>query len=112
MHHDRTGEVMKFFARQRLDPGLHAKMLVPGDALEEGVDKAHNGGGCQQLGPKLCTFGNAARHDGGNGCGKRQQEEELDQSVSTVHCQGFCADKEVGAIGNAIAHGEIHHGGD
>ena len=35
VHDHRTGEVVKLFAEARLDPGLHAELLVPGDAFEE-----------------------------------------------------------------------------
>jgi hypothetical protein len=68
---------VEFGAGQRLDPGLHAEMLVPGNALEEGVDQAHEHGRGDQLGPELGAFGNAARDDGGNGGGEGQQKKNL-----------------------------------
>ena len=57
-------------------------MLVPGNAFKEGIDKPYDDGGCNQLGPKLGAFGNAARNNGGDGRGKCEQEKELDQLVA------------------------------
>jgi len=51
---------MELLAGDGLDPGLHSKVLVPGDALEEGVDEAHDHGGGNQLWPEFGAFGDAA----------------------------------------------------
>ena len=109
MHHDRAREIMEFLTRYRLDPGLHAEMLVPGDALEERVDEADDDRGSQQLRPELGAFGNAARNDGGNGRRERQQEEELDQFIAILGRQLLGANEEAGAIRHRIADEEIHH---
>ena len=112
MHHDRTRKVVELVARDFFQPSLETKMLVPGDAFEEGVNKAHDDGCCDQLGPKACAFGNAARDDGGNGGGKREQEKELDQVIAVFVSQCFSAHHEAGAVGHAITNGEIGHGRD
>ena len=70
--HHRARKVMELIARERLDPGLHAKVLVPDNALKEGVDKAHDHCCGDQLWPELGPLGNAPRNDGGYGGGKGQ----------------------------------------
>ncbi|EOA06267.1 hypothetical protein HFRIS_003398 [Herbaspirillum frisingense GSF30] len=75
--HDGTGEVVEFGAEGGCQPGLYAEVLVPGDALEEGIDQADQYGGGQQLRVEFGAFGDAARDDGRNGGGEGQQEEEL-----------------------------------
>ena len=112
MDHHAAGKVVELGAGQCLDPGLHAEMLVPGNALEEGVDQAHDHGRGDQLGPELGAFGNAARDDGGNGGGKGQQKEELDQAIAVECRQLLGAHEKVRAVGHAIAEREINHGGD
>ena len=112
MHDHRTGKVVKFIARGRLDPGLHAKVLVPSDALKEGVHKTDNHSSGDQLGPELGPLGNAARNDGGNGRSKGQQEEKLDQVIAIFGRQLLGTDKEVRAVGHAVANHKINHGGD
>ena len=73
---------MELSACGGLDPGLHAKVLIPGDAFKEGVHKTNNDRGGHQLGPKARAFRNTARNDGGNGSRKSQQKEELDQVIA------------------------------
>src|SRR5574343_1312731 len=79
MYHHRAGEIVKFFAKAGLEPGLDAEGLVPGDALEEGVNKADQDKGGDQLRMEASAFGNAAGDDGGDGGHKSEQEEELGQ---------------------------------
>ena len=110
MHNHAACKVMKFSPGLRLDPGLHAEMLVPDNTLKEGVNKTDDDSRCNQLRPKACPFGNAARDDGGNGGSKRQQKEELHQFIAVPSHQGFGANKKAGAIGDGVAHDEIHHG--
>jgi hypothetical protein len=55
------------------------KVLVPGDAFEEGIDQAHQHRRGDQLRIELGALGDAAGDDGRDGGGKGQQEEELDQ---------------------------------
>ena len=73
---------MKLFSGQRFDPGLHAEMLVPDNALEKGINQADDDSCCDQLRIKAGAFGNAAGNDGRDGCGKGEQKEELDQLVA------------------------------
>ena len=40
--HNAAGKIMKFFARQVFDPGLHAKVPVPGNAFKKRVNEAHD----------------------------------------------------------------------
>ena len=112
VHHHRACKVMELVARDRLDPGLHAKVLVPGNALKEGVNKAHNHRRGDQLGPKLGPLGDAARNDGGNGRRKGQQKEELDQVVAVLGGQLLGPHKEGGAISHAVTDHKINHSGD
>src|SRR5659263_573762 len=60
MHHHATGKVMKLGAGQAFDPALHAKMLVPGNALKKRVDKADDDRRGDQLRPEAGALGNAA----------------------------------------------------
>jgi hypothetical protein len=39
MHDDRSGKVVELLAIGRLEPGLDAEGLIPGDALEERIDE-------------------------------------------------------------------------
>ena len=82
--HDRAGEVMELRAGQRLDPGLHAEALVPGDAFEQRIDQADDDGGGHQLRPEPGALGDAAGNDGRDGGGESQQEEELHQLVAVA----------------------------
>ena len=102
---------MEFGPGQVFDPGLHTEVLVPDDALKEGVDEPHHHGSGQQLGPELGPLGNAARDDGRNGGRKGEQEEELHQVVAVFGCQLFGSNEKVRAIGHAVADHEIHDGG-
>ena len=77
MNHHRAREIVELVAGQMLDPGLDAEMLVPGNSFKEWVNKPNDHGSCQQLWPEAGAFRNAAGDDGRDGCGKRQQEEEL-----------------------------------
>ena len=40
MHHHRAGKVVELRPEALGEPGLDAECLVPGDALEEGIDEA------------------------------------------------------------------------
>src|SRR5665647_3224269 len=102
MHHHGAGEIMKFGAGERLDPGLHAKMVVPDNALKKWVDKADDDGCCNQLGIKARTFCDTTRDNGRNGRRKRQQKEEPDEFVAVFNGQFLGSDKEVGAISHAV----------
>jgi hypothetical protein len=103
---------MEFFAGQHLDPGLDAETLVPHDALEERVDKADDHRGGNQLRPKARPLRNATGNDGRNGRGEGEQKEELHQLVAVLGRQLLGAHEEARAIGHAIAHQKIGHGGD
>ena len=103
---------MELCAGYRLDPGLNAEMLVPGNALKKRVDKTHNHGGRNQLRVKTRALGNAARNDGGDGGRKCQQKEKLDQLIAVFSGQLFSPDKKVRAISHAVTYGEIGNGGD
>ena len=100
---------MKLFARQRFDPGLHAKVLIPDNAFKEGVDQPNDHCRGDQLRIKTCSLGNAARDDGRNGSRKSKQKEKLDQLIAVFGCQLFGAHKKVAAIGHAVTDGEINH---
>ena len=84
MHHHGTGEVVEFGAECGMQPILNAESVVPGDALEEGINKAdqHEGGGKHRV--EARAFGHAAGDDGGNGGGEGQQEEKLDQLIAVL----------------------------
>ena len=102
---------MEFIARGGFDPGLHAKLLVPNDALKEGINQAHNHGRGQQLRVKARPLGNAARDDGRDGGCKGQQKEKLDQLVAVLGGQLLGPHKKVGAVGHPVADQKINHGG-
>jgi hypothetical protein len=80
MHHHRAGEVVELLAEAGLQPGLDAEGLVPGDALEEGIDEADQQEGGGELRAEARALGDAAGDDGRDRGGEGQQEEELDQS--------------------------------
>ena len=82
-------------------------MLVPGNAFKEGINKPNDDGCGDELGPKLGALGNAARNNGGDGCGKCEQEKELDQLVAVFISQCLCADHETGAVSHTVAHNKI-----
>ena len=86
-------------------------MLVPGNAFKEGVNKADDDGGCDELGPKFGALGNTAGNNGGDGCGKCEQEKELDQLIAIFVGQSLCADHEAGAVGYAVAHDKVSQRG-
>ncbi len=102
---------MELIARERLDPSLHAKVLIPDNALEEGVNKTHDHRRGDQLRPELCPLGNAARNDGGVGGGKGQQKEELDQVVAVFGGQLLGSHKEGVAISYAVTDHKINPSG-
>ena len=53
VHDHGAGEIVELLAERGLEPGLHAEMLVPGDALEKRVDEAdqQEGGGELRIEP-------------------------------------------------------------
>ncbi len=60
MHHHRAGKIMKLFAGQSLDPGLNAELLIPDNALKEGVDQPDDHCRGDELRVKTGTLCNAA----------------------------------------------------
>ena len=72
MHHDTACEVVKLGPGAGFDPGLHAKILVPGNALKDRVQQPNNHRRGHQLGPEPGTLGNAARNNRRNRCSKGQ----------------------------------------
>ena len=120
MHHHRPGEVVKVLAEQALYPILPTQASAPGHAFENGVDQSNQDGRGDQLRPKLGSLGNAARNNGGNGCGKGGQEEELHQIIATrsktapadLAGNHTGAGQECDAIGHGITHKEIGKGRD
>ena len=104
VHHNGAGEIMELGTGQRLDPRLHAEILVPDDAFKKWIDESDDDGGGDQLRVKPRTFGNAARNDGRNRCCKGQQEKELHQLVTILGGELFCADEEMRAVGNPVAY--------
>ena len=101
MDHDRAGEVVELRAGQRLDPGLDAEALVPGDAFEQRIDQADDDGRGHQLRAEAGALGDAAGDDGRDGGGEGEQEEELHQVVAVAGHQLLGADEEAGAVGHA-----------
>ncbi len=63
---------MKFSTSKSLDPGLHAKMLVPGNAFKKRVHKTNDDRCCNQLRVKTRAFCDTSRNNGRNGSGKGQ----------------------------------------
>ena len=109
MNHHGTRKIVKLLASGGLDPSLHTKVLVPCDALKDGIDKSHDARRGDELRPKLGALGNATRYDGRNGCSKGQQKEKFDQIVAIFSGQLFRTHKEIGAIRNAVTHDKINH---
>ena len=112
VHYNRARKVVKLFTGGGLDPSLHTEVLVPRDALKEGIDKTHDTSRCNELGPKLRAFSNATRNDGGNGGSESQQEKELHQVIAIFGSQSFGAHKKASAIGDGITHHKINHCGN
>ena len=110
VHHDGAGEIMELFAEAGLEPGLDAVSLVPGDALEEGVDEADQQEGGGQLRAEARALGDAAGNDGRDRRGEGQQEKELGQLEAAFLHQGFGAGKEIHAVGDAVADEEVGQG--
>jgi hypothetical protein len=79
MHHDRSGKVVELLAIGRLEPGLDAEGLIPGDALEERIDEGDDQEGRRQLRIEPRSLGDAAGNDGRDRRREGQQEEELGQ---------------------------------
>jgi hypothetical protein len=102
---------MKLFTGGGLEPSLHTKVLVPGNAFKEWVNHANDHTRGHELGPELGPLGNAAGNDGGNGRSKCEQEKELDQVVTVLGGQLLCTHKEVCAIGHGITHHKVRDGG-
>ena len=110
VHHDGTGEVVEFKAEPRLERRLHAETVVPGDALEQRVDQADQHGGGHHLRIEPGAFGDAARDDGGNRGGERQQKEKLHQFVAVFGHQGVGGGEKMDAVGDAVADEKISDG--
>jgi hypothetical protein len=91
--------------------GACQEVVISGDALKQRVDQPDQYGSGNQLRPKLGTLGNPARNNGRNRCCKRQQKKEFHQAIAVVRRQLFSAYEKMGAVGHAVANGEIHHGG-
>jgi hypothetical protein len=107
MHDDRSGEIVEFFTIGRLQPGLNAVRLIPGDAFEKGIDEADDQKGCRELWIEARAFGNAAGYDGGNRRRESEQEEEARQFKAILLQQGLGAGEEVDAVGKTVADEEI-----
>ncbi len=84
VHDDAAGEVVELRAERGLEPGLHAEVPVPGDALEERVDETDQQEGRRELRIEARALGDAAGDDGRDGRGERQQEEELHELVAAL----------------------------
>src|SRR5690606_21778386 len=89
-----------------------AECLIPGDALEEGIDEADDEEGGGELRIEARAFGNAAGDDGRDRGSEGQQEKELRQVIAVALGQYFGAAEEIHAVGNAVADEEIGEGGD
>ncbi len=110
VHDDRAGEVVERRAEGRRDPVLEAEPVVPGHALEDRVDDAHDRDGRGQLRIELRALGNAARDDRGHRRREGQQEKELGEFIAALLHQGFRAGEEAGAVGDAVADEEVRQG--
>ena len=102
---------MKLGAGARLQPGLHAVLVVPHDAFEKRVDKTHQQKRRRQLRAELGALGDAAGHDCRNRRGKCQQEEKLDQFVAAFFHELLRAAEKIDAIGERVADEKIGDGG-
>ena len=112
MHHHRTGEVVERCAKCRGQPFLHTETAVPGDALEDRIDKADQHEGSGQLRIEAGALGNAAGNDGGNCGGEGQQEEKLHQFIAAFLRKLFRTGEKIHPIGDDVADEEIRQGGN
>ena len=101
---------MECRAKLALQPLLHTKAAVPGNAFEQWIDQADDQEGADQHGIEAGAFGNATTDDGGNGRGKGQQEEEFSQIETVIGNQGARAAHERLSICDAVAEEKIGHG--
>ena len=107
MHDDRSGEIVEAGAESLRQPVLHAERLVPGDALEEGIDEADDQEGRRQLRMEARALGDAAGDDRRDRRGEGEQEEELGQLVAVLRHQRLGAGEEVDPVGDAVADEEV-----
>jgi hypothetical protein len=112
MHHHRAGEVMELGTEGGFQPGLDAQVVVPGNALKKGIDKAHQQEGGDALGVEARPLGDATGDDGRDGCREGEQEEELDHLVAALLGQYLGAGEEVGTVGHGVADEEVGEGRD
>ena len=61
---------MKLLPGECLDPGLHPKMVIPGDPLKKRIHKTDNHRRRHQLRPKFGALGDSPRHNRRNGRSK------------------------------------------
>ena len=98
---------------------LEAVVVVPGQALEEGINQRHQHEGRDELRIELGAFGDAARDDRRNGGREGQEEEELHQVIALgrkAAAFGHARDhlralQEANAVSQAVADEEIGDGG-
>ena len=112
MHHHGTREIVEFAAEGRLQPGLDAVVVIPGDALEEGINETDQQEGRTQHGVEARALGHAAGDDGRNGGSEGEQEEELHQFVAVLLGERFRTAEKGDAVGDGIADEEIGHRGN
>ena len=110
MHHHGAGKIVELLTKAGLQPGLHTEVLVPGDALEEGVDETDEHEGCDQLRMESRALGDAAGDDGRDGGGEGEQEEEFGQLETVLRHQRLDAREEIDAVGDAVADKEVGNG--
>jgi hypothetical protein len=116
VHDDGAGKVVKLLAQHALEEALlEAVVLVPDDALEEGIGEADDQRRGDALRGEPRALGDAARDDGGHCGGESAQEEEFDERQPlrieafrrTVERLGI--DEEGDAVGDGVADEEISH---
>ena len=112
VHDHAAREIVEFGACVGLQPRLHAEMPVPRDALEEWIDERHERERRGDLRIEARTLGDAARHDGRNGGGEREQEEEAHELVAVALCQHRRTGEEARAVRDGVADEEIGDGRD
>ena len=107
MNDYRSGEIVELRAESAFQPGLHAEVLVPCDALEERIHERHQQHRRGQLRIKAGAFGNPARHDRRDCRSEGQQEEEFHQVIAIPLGEFFGPDKKADPIRNAVTDAEI-----
>ena len=110
VHDDAPGEVVELLAERALEPRLNAEVLVPGDALEERVDEAHQQERRRELRVEPRALGDAAGDDRGDRRGEGEQEEELDELVAALLGERLRAGEEIDAVGDRVADEEVRDG--